>query len=188
MLFTTISELDFSDREFVLDLYKNYYGLVRKTITRISFNKNNIEDLVNDVFVKLIGKVTLLRTFESCRTTAYVVYTSRSVAINYIKHNDVENKHILYVDDLEIYEDTYTEDAPEEIVMRKDELRILADAISRLPQSQKDILYFKYRLKMSDEEIAQILGIATNSVREYLTRARRHAKTLMDKEVTGNAK
>ncbi len=79
MLFTTIPELDFSDREFVLDLYKNYYGLVRKTINRISFNKNNVEDLINDVFVKLIGKVTLLRTFESCRTTAYVVYTSRSV-------------------------------------------------------------------------------------------------------------
>lgn len=188
MFFAIISEMDISDRAFMLALYENYYGLVRKTIYGITFNKNNIEDLIDDVFVKLIKKAALLRTFNSCKTTAYVVYTSRSIAINHIKHNDVEKKHMFYLEDLEVYEDTYAEDGPEDLIMRKDELRILSDAILQLPQNKKDILHFKYRLKMSDEEIAQKLGISTNSVREYLTRARRQAKKLMEKEVNGNIK
>ncbi|OPY58988.1 MAG: RNA polymerase sigma factor [Pelotomaculum sp. PtaU1.Bin035] len=63
----------------------------------------------------------------------------------------------------------------------------LGNAILRLPEKQKDLLYFKYILEMADAEIAEIFGIAPDSVRQYLTRARREAKKLMDKEVNKHA-
>jgi RNA polymerase sigma-70 factor (ECF subfamily) len=56
-------------------------------------------------------------------------------------------------------------------------------AILRLPEKQKDLLYFKYVLEMPDAEIAGILGIATASVRQYLTRARRGTKKLINEEL-----
>ncbi len=40
---------------------------------------------------------------------------------------------------------------------------------------------------MNDEEIAESIGIASDSVRQYLTRARRKAKELMDKEMNIHA-
>ncbi len=35
---------------FMLRLYKDYYGLVRKTVYNITYDVNILEDLINDIF------------------------------------------------------------------------------------------------------------------------------------------
>lgn len=116
--------------------------------------------------------------------TCYVVYTTRSVSINYIKHKKVEIKHIYYIENTDMTKGLGNFENESEIrLIRQEEMELLTDAISKLPQSQKDLLYFKYILDMSDQDIAQVLGIAPSSVRQYLTRARRNAKSLMERGV-----
>lgn len=184
-LLIAISEFENDDKAFILDLYKSYYGLARKTIFSITHDIKEIEDLINDIFIKLIEKISLLRTFDCCKTTAYVVYTIRSVTINYIKHKKVENKHMYYSEDIDIAEDLFgLEDDSEVRIVHQEEMGLLRDAITKLPEKEKNLLYFKYVLEMKDSEIANILGIAPNSVRQYLTRARRDAKKLMEKEMS----
>ena len=73
-------------KAFMLNLYHDYYGLVRKTVYNITHDADHVEDLINDTFIKLIEKISLIRTLDSCKRTAYIVYTSKSVAINFIKH------------------------------------------------------------------------------------------------------
>lgn len=80
-----VTQLDDDDSMFMLNLYKNYYGLAKKTIYNMIDGKNDVEDLINDVFIKLIEKISLLRTFERCKLTSYIVYTIRSIAINLFK-------------------------------------------------------------------------------------------------------
>ena len=74
-----------------------------------------------------------------------------------------------------------SEDDIETRIIHKEELKELGNAILKLTEQQKDVLYFKYILEMNDAEIAEILVIAPDSVRQYLTRARREAKELMEK-------
>jgi len=168
----------------MLNLYQDYYGLVRKTLYNITHDAGHTEDLVNDTFIKLINKIPLLRTLESCKTTAYVVYTSRSVAINFIKHRDVEKKHGYYGMDADLAETAAaSDDSVEETIVRQEEINEMGSALLKLPEKQKDLLYFKYFLEMDNAEIAEILGIGTASVREYLTRARRNAKKMLAKEM-----
>lgn len=189
VLFTAIAGLNDNDKAFMLDLYKNYYRLARKTIFNITYESKDIEDLINDSFIKLIDKIPLIRTLDCCKTTAYVVYTIKSVAINYIKHKKVENKHLYYCEDSDMANSLSSiEDDSETKLIRKEEMDSLRDAISMLPEKEKDLLYFKYILEMKDNDIAEILGIASNSVRQYLTRARRNAKKLMGKEMSDCAK
>lgn len=188
-LLAAITELEEDGRAFVLDLYKNYYSLARKIIFSVTHDNKDIEDLINDAFIKLIEKISLIRTFDSCKTTTYVVYTVRSVSINYIKHKKVEKKHMFYSDDVDIADELFKfEDDSSYKLVRQEELDLLSDAISKLPQRKKDLLYFKYVLEMKDEEIAEIFEIAPNSVRQYLTRARRDAKKLIQREVGYDAK
>ena len=188
MLVAAISQLSDSDRDFMLNLYKSYYNLARKNIFSITHSKEDIEDLINDVFIKLIEKTDLLRTFDSCKTTTYIVYTIRSVSINYVKHKAVEMKHLYFSESMDILEDCPDSEGGLEVrLIRQEEIRLLEKAMSLLPQSQKDLLYFKYLLDMSDKEIADVLGIAANSVRQYLTRARRSVKKLIEKETNCNA-
>jgi RNA polymerase sigma-70 factor (ECF subfamily) len=185
MIMLAISAMEgYDDKAFMLNLYNDYYGLVRKTIYSITRNANDAEDLTNDTFIKLIEKVSLIRTLDSCRLAAYVVYTSRSVAINFIKHRDVQNKHVYYGKDLNASESIPSlGDNIEERIIQQEKIEELGNAILKLPEKYKDLLYFKYILGMNDREIAGILKIAPDSVRQYLTRARREAKKLLDKEM-----
>lgn len=48
------------DKAFMLSLYNNYYGLVRKTVYNITHDADNAEDLINDTFIKLIEKISLI--------------------------------------------------------------------------------------------------------------------------------
>jgi len=176
------------DKTFMLNLYKDYYGLVRKTVYNITHNADDIKDLINDTFIKLIEKLYLIRTLDSCKTAAYVVYTSRSVAINFIKHRDVQKKHAYYGEEVDLAEKVpCLEDTIEERIINQEEIEEMVNAVLRLPEKQKDLLYFKYLLGMTDPEIAEIFGIAPGSVRQYLTRARRETQKLMDKEMSRRA-
>lgn len=77
MILTLISAVENEDgKTFMLNLYKDYYPLVRKTVYNILHDQKEIDDLIYDTFMKLIEKIPLLRTFESCKMTAYIVYTS----------------------------------------------------------------------------------------------------------------
>lgn len=185
MFIMVISAMESDDNKaFMLNLYNEYYGLVRKTIYNITRDADHAEDLTNDTFIKLIEKVSVIRTLDSCKLAAYVVYTSRSVAINFIKHRDVQKKYAYYGKDLVSPEKIPSqEDSIEAKIIHQEQIEELVKAILKLPEKHKDLLYFKYILEMDDREIAGIFRIAPDSVRQYLTRARRKAKALMDKEM-----
>jgi len=172
------------DKAFMLNLYQDYCPLVRKTIYGILQSPNELDDLTNDTFIRLIEKISTLRTLDCCKTAAYVVYTSRSVAINFIKHRDVQNKHILWGEEADAAVDLADPDDFVQRVALQDEAKYLCDVISKLPERQRDLLYFKYVLELSDEKIADALGITPPSVRQYLTRARRAARALAKEEMS----
>jgi len=176
------------DKTFMLKLYENYYALIRQTVYGITHDWKDIDDLLNDTFVRLIKKTSLLRTLDCCRTASYVVYTSRSVAINFIKHRDVQNKHTYFGAESDLSEELADPDeAFETRIARQNEIESLCGVIAKLPERQKDLLYFKYILEMPDGEIAENFGISPDSVRQYLTRARRAAKKLAEKEWKNHA-
>lgn len=185
MLMIMIAALESDDdKTFILNLYRNYYALVRKTVYNITRDGEHAEDLVNDTFIRLIEKISLIRTLESCKLAAYVVYTSRSVAINFTKHRDVQQKYLYFGEGADLAEwiPSLTDNIIEERIIHQEEITALRDAILKLPEKQKELLYFKYILELHDQEIADIFNIAPDSVRQYLTRARREAKELMEKE------
>ena len=170
---------------FMLEIYHTYYSLVYKKILSVTNELGSIEDLVNDTFVKLIEKAPLLRTFEQRKAAAYITYTARSVAINFVKRRDIHNKHLFYTDEMELAEELAT---TEDQVSKQHELEYLRDAVLQLPEKQRDLLYFKYMLELSDAEIAELLNISTPSVRQYLTRARRAARILFNEGGETNGK
>ena len=54
------------------------------------------------------------------------------------------------------------------------EMQIIHEALSRIHKRDSQLLKMKYFEKISDEEIAEIMGISAASVRFYLTKARRN--------------
>ena len=184
MLFLALSTIENDDdKVFMLNLYEDYYALARSKIYQVMHGGDEVDDLVEDTFVKLLGKIPLLRTFDCCRIASYVVYTARSVAINFIRRRDIQRKYGYYGEQEDMADELGgTEEPLEDSYLRKEEIEALSDAVLKLPERQKDLLYFKYMLGLSDAEIAEELSIRPGSVREYLTRARRAARKLMERE------
>lgn len=57
MVVKIIPQLENNDnKSFILNLYQDYYDLVRKTVYNITYDANNLEDLVNDTFLNLLKK------------------------------------------------------------------------------------------------------------------------------------
>ncbi|MPM19022.1 hypothetical protein SDC9_65440 [bioreactor metagenome] len=183
MIFMIIDDKD-DDKSFMLDLNKKYYGLIRKSLINIIYDTNDIEDLINDTFVSLIERTSLIRVLNDRQLATYIYYTAKSVAINFIRHRDVQKKNIYYSEDADLAENipVFEEEMTDRIIQQK-EIEYLRKALKKLPEKQRDILRSKYLLKMSDTEIANTFGIAPASVRQYLTRARRSAKNLIEKEM-----
>ena len=98
----------------------------------------------------------------------------------------MQDKHIPFADDVE---DAALAidcgDIVEERVISQDEFRRLKAVIQHLPEKQRHALYYKCLFELEDKEIAQRLSLASNSVRQYLTRARRAARRLIEKEEMG---
>lgn len=187
ILMTLESIEDEDDRAFMLHLYEQYSRLIRKTIYSITHDPESIEDLIQDTYEKLIKKISTIRSFECHKTTAYVVYTSRSTAINFIKHRDVVNKHVCYGDENDFSEILQgPPDGFEEQSIHRLDVDTVLGKVSKLPEAQKDILFFKYFLEMTDDEIAGIMCISASNVRQSLRRARNAAKTLLTEEVKPN--
>jgi len=177
------------DRDFAVVLYKNYYKLVRKIIFSIAHDAKDIEDLIDDTFIKIFEKISLIRVLDCRKTVAYIVYTTRNVTINYLRHKDVENKHSFFGEEDDIADNISTLDADfDDRLIHQEDIRLLSDAIVQLPQKQRDLLYFKYILELSNKDIADNFGITESSVRQYLTRSRRQVKKIIEKESGNYAK
>lgn len=179
-----------SDRAFMTRLYMDYYALMRKHAIGVLKGTQDVDDVINDACVKLINKVKLLQTLESCALAAYIVYTIRTVAIDFIKRRDVRSKHtFLGMEEDALDEIERVDDGSdiEQQVVDKETAKSTVSLLKQLPEKERILLECKYVLDMNDKDIASLLGIKPQSVRQYLTRARRNAIEILKKGGVENA-
>ena len=70
------------------------------------------------------------------------------------------------------------EDKPtaEKIFAKEDHKELLA----AIQERDRNLLYYKYNLELSDKKIAEIMDIPADNIREYLVRARRRVLKILD--------
>lgn len=179
MLLSVISVIEKDeDRDFIMSLYNKYNRLVYKKIKDKIETDDVVEDLANDTFIKLIEKIVILKALGERELLFYIVQTSNHVAVDYIKKCQVQRKHVYYGHQGDIYDEIA--DVGEEPFTYYERIEDLAKAILQLSERDANLLIDKYYLNMTDKEIATEVGIHENSVRQYLTRARRRTRALLE--------
>lgn len=165
-----------SDRDFMARLYTDYKLLMFSSIKKIINDQDVAEDLIQDVLVKLIEKIDLLRDFEHKRLAAYIVTACKNHARNYIR--SLHSKDISSFDDLSY--DPPSSIVMEDIVVNKMLLERLMERWSELPEHVQELLERKYILLQTDEEMAASMGVKPSSIRMKLTRARKTALAMLE--------
>ncbi len=168
------------DREFLSELYEQYYPIMKKKAYEITQDYHSVDDIINDSFIKLISKISILRSLDCCKRTSYIVHTIRNKSFDYLKHKNVEKNRNITGEDEDLAEQIAdTAYTAEELYIQKEEAEYLGQLMSRLSERDRDLLYNKYIFELSYKEISELMGIPVNNIREYLVRARARAMKLL---------
>ena len=175
---------DEAQQRFILSMYEQYKFILRKTANEFASAALPADDLIQEALVKLIEKAPVLMKLEERALVSYVVHTVRSTAIDRLRRKKTDEKHL---DPRGLSEETEPVRQQAERPFEEDVLRALqADAFrqvfARLPERTRLLLRGKYQLDLEDAELARLAGCKPDSVRMLLTRARRQALELLEKE------
>lgn len=157
-----------ADRALLSDLFASNYHRMKRAAAEILREPNAAEDVVQDTFVRCIHRFDTLRSLPEAARAVYLLTATRRNALNRLRSS---GRHpSVPTEDVELPDKTAS---VEERAIRSLTVAEVKDAFTKLPDSLKDVLRYKYLLELSDREIAKALGISTSTVRVYLTRARR---------------
>lgn len=167
-----ISNVD--DQQFMMEVYQKYHRLMYHLAKKWIDDSIIRDDIVQDVLVKLIQKVSLLRQLDNARLVSYIAHTVRNTTIKQLTSRSKidRNMESLSIDELsnEAVDRFIT---PEDHVVQKEEWEMFHRVWMDLPDRERLLLEGKYLLRHSDEELSEWLGCKPGSVRMALTRARR---------------
>ena len=167
------------DREFMSQLYLNYRRLMFHTVLKILNDLYSAEDVIQAAVVKLIDRVDLLKTMDTNHLADYIIVTCRKAAYNAVRDSSRQSAWV-YDEETDLLASPET--TPEQMLVESVDRNALLRVWPQLTERDRQLLRAKYVLQQKDDQIAKIFGIEPNSVRMALTRARRHALELINKE------
>lgn len=166
------------DKDFMENLYRNYHKLMYATTWKYVTNPATVDDVVSDSCVALMGKIPTLRTLDHSKLCVYIVTTVRNTSINAL-HKQSKMNDIFGADDGDFIEALPDgKDFIQKIIL-EDELAAVMRAIELLPGKEQLVMKMKYSMNMSDEVIAEQVGLSVNSIRKYISRARNRIKAAL---------
>lgn len=165
----------FSEEEMALlmQIYTDYYPLLKFTARRIVNNNDTADDMVQDSIIKLMNYLTTLQKLNKNQLISYCVRTVESVSISYIRHESTRRKKPL--------ETQVPEYMPAELIEIDEVKNTVNTMLSKLSQQDRHLLIYKYFMNYSNKEIGYLLGIETKQVSTYIQRARERAKRILEK-------
>ena len=163
------------NRELMIDLYDTYYSLMYEKAKYIVKDAFVAEDMVQETLAKLIDSIGITRKIECCVLPAYLVICIKRTCIDYLRREKVREEHSAASMDDEQYHFENADDTTdvEAEVLKKLDVDELKSIFLSIPEKLQNVLEYKYVLDLPDEDIAGLIGVSKNSVRQYLTRARR---------------
>lgn len=177
---------DENDREFIQRLFLQNERSMYVMAMSIVKEHNTACDMVSASCIKMIEKIDYLRKIDVQKQMPYILSIVKNTALMYLRQR--RNEGIYMVADERTFDWTASSvDNIDDALLVEAESQALRSAINRLKPRERDLLIMKYFSQMDDAEIARQLGINKNSVRYYLTVARRSLKEELKGEEDSDA-
>lgn len=146
--------------ECLVDKYKSR---VYTTIYLIVKDKGVAEDLLQDVFVKVIQTLNSDRYNEEGKFQPWLMRIAHNLAIDYFRK--CKRYPTIIMEDGESLFNTlkFAEDTVEDQRVKEDTLEMVRKLIDELPESQKQVLVMRHYMDLSFQEIADQTGVSINT-------------------------
>jgi len=157
------------------ELIERYEPMVFRTLARLTGKGEGLEDLAQEVFLRLF------RALPHFRGTAKVSTFLYRIVVN-VANDDwlrrLESQRMAPIDDAALAR-THPVSDPEYLLQRAELQQALDTVIGQLPVRDRTILILYYQEERSYKEIVEILELPMGTVKSHLYRAREQLKTAM---------
>jgi RNA polymerase sigma-70 factor (ECF subfamily) len=175
---TFSSDNELSDKEFMVHLYTKYENLLFYTAQKYISERGSVEDVVQESLVKLHEKIRTIKPMPEIVLASYIRSTVRNTAINILKSAGYEEDRQISTENIIDVMDEHALSL--DTLMQISRYRELLSKIwPELSKEEQFLLEGKYILGYSDRELSTELCCQPSSVRMKLTRARRHALSIL---------
>lgn len=144
------------------EVVEKYSNMLMQIAYQRTFNKSDSEDIVQDVFIKLIKNSNKIKDEEHLKN--WLIRVTINLCNDYNKSFWNKNTTVL--------DEELSEFDNEEILIFKE--------INKLKPIYRDIIYLYYYQGYKIKEISIILKMKENTVSSNLTRAREKLKTILE--------
>jgi RNA polymerase sigma factor (sigma-70 family) len=161
------------------DLVGRYQQFVFTTAMKYLQNREDAEEIAQDIFVKVYRSLADFRGTSKFSTWLYTITYNTSVTFLRKKRMAAQS-----IDDektfvqLENHESSFSAN----LIEKKSRVNRVNEAISQLSPDDAQIISLFYQGEQSLEEIGQIMGLEANTVKVRLHRARHRLKEKLESE------
>jgi RNA polymerase sigma-70 factor (sigma-E family) len=125
-------------------------------------DRNAAEDLVQEAFIRLHKSAHRIRSNK--KAASYL----RSIVINLAR--DHNRRGLMSLRHQEAVPAGSTPDAPEDLLILDEQQARILDELRALSPRQRDCIFLRFYLELSEREIADTLSISRNSVKTHCRR------------------
>ena len=166
------------DRNKFTALYKHYESSMYNIAFSILRDRYLAEDAVHDALLKIINYIPDISDIKCHKTKALIVIIIKSTAI------DIYRKKVIQFtnEKTEVPEEADTVELPLDQVIAYESFNELKMKINNLNKEYLDIVMLKHLYELSNSEIADVLCISGDAVRQRLSRAKKAIRKLIEEE------
>lgn len=144
-------------------LVDRYQSKVYTTIFLIVKDQKIAEDLLQDVFVKVVQTLNSDRYNEEGKFQPWILRIAHNLAVDHFRKQK-RYPTILMEDGSNVFNSLkFAEDSVEDKRIKEDTIELVKRLIEELPESQKEVLIMRHYLDMSFQEIADQTGVSINT-------------------------
>jgi RNA polymerase sigma-70 factor (ECF subfamily) len=170
----TIEAAQAGDLDALASLYDSHINQVyRFALARLN-NVHDAEDVTEEIFVKMLSGITSYR-WRQVPFAAWLMRIARNEVINFARRN---GKRAHDSDLPEEIEDRRNDD-PAEQTERMLALEDLRQAVTKLPDAQRDVIVLRFASGLSVADTARALGKNENNVKVLQHKAMQKLQVLM---------
>ena len=163
-----IKKVKLKDQASFQLLVEKYQSMVFDTSMGFVHNKENAEDITQDVFVKVWLSINTFR--EDSKFSTWIYRITVNFSLNFIRKNKFKNFFSNIDEQNEV--NNMTSNNADELLLRQETAKKLKKALNSIAKRQRIAFILNKYENLSYKEIAEIMEISLSSVESLIHRAK----------------
>lgn len=156
------------DSQFLLKLYQKQAKMIYYYLLKNGCTHEDAEDIVQESYTKFMSYRSGVMPEKAL---GYIFTIAMNEFKKSLKHKGREQ--ILSIDQEHFWQNLASDEETEALVLHSEMQKDIQRTLSTLKEPYKQLLLLKYELDLSYKEISLLLGMKVETVRTYLSRARK---------------